>query len=104
MGRNSRLLVSALLTIAGAILPNAAEAGAVSTATTLALSSPSVASPAAVTLTATVTATAGGAPVADGTVTFCNAAATYCEDAAIVGKAQLNGGSARFKFIPAIGV
>ena len=48
MGRNSRLLVSALLTIAGAILPNAAEAGAVSTATTLALSSPSVASPAAV--------------------------------------------------------
>ncbi len=102
MGRNSRLLLSALLTIAGAILPNAAEAGALSTATTLALSSPSVASPAAVTLTATVTA--GGAPVANGTVTFCNAAATYCEDAAIVGKAQLNGGSARFKFIPAIGV
>ena len=102
MGRNSRLLLSALLTIAGAILPHAAEAGAVSTVTTLALSSPSAASPAAVTLTATVTA--GGAPVANGTVTFCNAAATYCEDAAIVGKAQLNGGSARFKFIPAIGV
>jgi Bacterial Ig-like domain (group 3)/FG-GAP-like repeat len=102
MGRNSRLLLSALLTIAGTLLPNAAEAAAVSTVTTLALSSPSAASPAAVTLTATVTA--GGAPVANGTVTFCNAAATYCEDAAIVGKAQLNGGSAQFKFIPAIGV
>jgi len=101
MCRNSRLLLSALVAIATA-LPNAAQAGAVSTVTTLALSSASVASPAAVTLTASVTA--GGAPVANGSVTFCDAAAHYCEDAAILGKAQLIAGTAKFKFIPAIGV
>ncbi len=100
MCRNSRLLLSALVAIA-TTLPNAAQAGAVSTVTTLALSSPSVASPAPVTLTASVTA--GGAPVANGSVTFCDAAAHYCEDAAIVGKAQLIAGTAKFKFIPAIG-
>ena len=101
MGRNSRLLLSALLAIATA-LPNMAQAGAVSTVTTLALSSPSVASPAAVTLTASVVA--GGAPVSAGTVTFCDASAPLCEDSAIVGKAQLNGGTAKLKFIPGIGV
>ena len=100
MCRNSRLLLSALVAIA-TTLPNAAQAGAVSTVTTLALSSPSVASPATVTLTASVAA--GGAPVANGSVTFCDAAARYCEDAAIVGKAQLIGGTAKLKFIPAIG-
>lgn len=101
MARNTRLLLSALLLIT-VMLPSTARASAVSTVTTLAVSSSSFASPAPLTLTATVTA--GGAPVADGTVIFCSASATYCEDAAIVGRAQLNGGSAQLKFIPAIGV
>jgi hypothetical protein len=101
MGRKYRLLLSALLAIA-TILPHAAWAGAVPTVTTLTLSSPSVASPTAVTLTASVVA--GGAPVTTGSVTFCNASATYCEDAAIIGKAQLTGGTAKFKFVPGIGV
>jgi hypothetical protein len=100
MSRNSRLLLPALLAFATTV-PHAAQAGAVSTVTTLVLSSPSVVSPTAVTLSASVTA--GGAPVAAGTVTFCDASAPLCEDAAIVGKAQLNGGTATLKFIPAIG-
>ena len=97
-GRNTMLLLSALM---AATLPNAAQAAAVPTVTTLVLSSPSVASPTAVTLTASVTA--GGAPVAAGSVTFCNASAPHCEDSAIVGKAQLSGGSAKLKFVPGIG-
>jgi hypothetical protein len=101
MGRNFRLLFTALLALAGT-LPHAAQAVAVPTVTTLTLSSQSVASPTAITLTASVVA--GGSPVTEGTVTFCNASAPLCEDAAIVGKAQLNGGSAKYKFIPAIGV
>jgi hypothetical protein len=51
--------------------------------------------PTAVTITASVVA--GGAPLTTGSVTFC------CT-AAIVGRAQLNGGTAKLKFIPAIGV
>jgi hypothetical protein len=51
--------------------------------------------PAAVTITASVVA--GRAPITTGSVTFCCAAA-------IVGRAQLNGGTAKLKFIPAIGV
>ncbi len=96
--RNSTLLLSALMAVS---LPNAAQAAAVPTTTTLVLSSSSVASPTAVTLTASVVA--GGAPVASGSVTFCDASAPRCEDAAIVGNAQLNAGTARFKFTPAIG-
>src|ERR1700733_6082507 len=101
MSRKSRLLLSALLVFATTV-PHAARAAAVSTVTTLVLSSPSVASPTAVTLSASVLA--GGAPVTAGTVTFCDASAPRCEDAAIVGTAQLNGGTASLKFIPAIGV
>jgi hypothetical protein len=101
MSRKSRLLLSALLVFATTV-PHAARAAAVSTVTTLVLSSPSVASPTAVTLSASVLA--GGAPVTAGTVTFCDASAPRCEDAAIVGTAQVNGGTASLKFIPAIGV
>src|ERR1700761_5205304 len=96
--RNSTLLLSALMAVS---LHNAAQAAAVPTATTLVLSSSSVASPTAVTLTASVVA--GGAPVASGSVTFCDASAPRCEDAAVIGNAQLNAGTATFKFTPAIG-
>jgi hypothetical protein len=53
---------------------------------TLSLSSASVNLGTVVTLTAA--ATSGGAPVTAGTVTFCNALATYCDNAAVIGKAQ----------------
>jgi hypothetical protein len=99
-GRNTTLLLSALMAVT---LPNAAQAAAGPTATTLVLSSPSVASPTAVTLTASVVVVAGGAPVADGSVTFCDASAPRCEDSAIVGKAQLTAGTAKLKYIPGIG-
>ena len=97
-GRNTKLLLSALMAVT---LSNAAQAAAVPTVTTLVLSSTQVASPTVVTLTASVTA--GGAPVAAGSVTFCNASAPHCEDSAIVGTAQLNGGSAKLRFVPGIG-
>ncbi len=97
-GRNTTLLLSALMAVT---LPNAAQAAAVPSATTLVLSSPSVASPAAVTLTASVAA--GGAPVASGSVIFCDASAPRCEDSAIVGTAQLTAGTAKLKYIPGIG-
>src|ERR1700693_4197898 len=99
-GRNTTLLLSALMAVT---LPNAAQAAAGPTATTLVLSSPSVASPTAVTLTASVVVVAGGAPVADGSVTFCDASAPRCEDSAIVGRAQLTAGTAKLKYIPGIG-
>jgi hypothetical protein len=83
--------------MAGLALPSITQA-AVSTVTTLSLSSPKVASPAPVTLTASVV------PVTAGTVTFCNASATYCEDAAIIGTAQLVAGTATITIIPAIGM
>ena len=57
------------------------------TVTSLTLSSASVATGITVTLTAHVTAS--GAAVHPGTVTFCNASATHCEDASILGTAQL---------------
>jgi hypothetical protein len=101
MSRNSRLLLSALLVFATTVPPTA-QAAAVSTVTTLVLSSPSVVSPTAVTLAASVAA--GGVPVTAGSVRFCDTSAPLCEDAAIVGTAQLNGGTATLKFIPAIGV
>ena len=45
-----------------------------------------------------------GVPVTVGTVTFCNAEATYCEDAAIIGTAQLtSAGTAVIKLVPGIG-
>ena len=71
--------------------------------TTLTLSpQTTVAAPAAVTLTAAVTA--GGAPIITGAITFCDATAPLCEDAAVVGTAQLTAaGTASLTIIPAIG-
>jgi len=97
-----RRALAALLTVAF-VLP-ATGLAAVSTVTTLTLSPQStVASLAAVTLTASVTG--GGSPLTTGAITFCDASAALCEDAAIVGRAQLTpAGTATLKFIPAIGV
>ncbi len=57
------------------------------TITSLTLSSASITKGTTVTLTAHVTAS--GAAVHPGTVIFCNATAPHCEDAAILGTAQL---------------
>jgi hypothetical protein len=102
MGRNSRLILSALLAFA-ATLPIAAHAAAPPTVTTLTLSSPSVSWHTHVRLTAQVTA--GGAPVTEGTVTFCDLSGPYtrCEDSAIVGKAQITRAGAQIEITPAIG-
>ena len=94
----SRLL---LLTAACSVV-TAAQAAPLPTTTTLTISSSSVAWHAVVTLTASVTA--NGAPAAAGTVNFCNASAPLCEDTAILGTAQLVGGNATLRIIPAIGV
>src|SRR6202789_3377847 len=102
MGRNSRLISSALLAFA-TTLPIAAHAASPPTVTTLTLSSPSVSWHAHVRLTAQVTA--GGAPVTEGTVTFCDLSGPYnlCEDPAIVGKAQITNAGAQINITPAIG-
>ncbi|MGB8535616.1 MAG: FG-GAP-like repeat-containing protein [Acidobacteriaceae bacterium] len=97
-GRNTKLLLSALMAVT---LTNAAQAAAVPSTTTLVLSSTSVTSLTAVTLTASVVA--GGAPVAIGSVTFCDASAPHCEDSAVVGTAQLVAGTAKLKYVPGIG-
>ena len=56
----------------------------------------------AVTLTATVIA--GSVPVTQGTVKFCNAHYTYCEDAHLLGTAQLtSAGTAVLKYRPGVG-
>src|ERR1700691_95287 len=97
---STRCLTSRLVPTAACILAMAAHAAPLPTTTTLTLSSSTVASPAEVTLTASVT----GSPAPSvGTVTFCNAAAASCEDTAILGKAQLVGGNATLRIIPAIG-
>ena len=83
-GRNTKLLLSALMAVT---MTNAAQAAPVPSTTTLVLSSTSVTSLSAVTLTASVVA--GGAPVATGSVTFCDASAPRCADSAVVGTAQL---------------
>lgn len=78
------------------------QAAAALTTTTLALSSGSVATGTVFTFTATVS---NGAPVTAGTVTFCNASATYCADSAVIGRAQLAAaGTAIIRLVPGIGV
>jgi hypothetical protein len=98
-----KLLLFALLATALG-WPTAAQAAAPTT-TTLALSATTVASPAPVTLTVAVAA--NGAPLTTtGSVTFCEPALTksgLCQDAAILGKAQLVAGTAKLKITPAIG-
>lgn len=72
------------------------------TNTLLQLSANTVPGGTAVTLTASVTA--NGAAVSPGQVTFCDAAAPYCEDEAVLGTAQLtSNGSASIKLILGIG-
>jgi hypothetical protein len=77
-------------------------AEAAATTTTLALSSSSVTAGTAVVFTATVS---NGSPVTLGTVTFCNAAATYClNPPELLGTAQLtSAGTAVFRLVPGIG-
>ncbi|MGD0735016.1 MAG: Ig-like domain repeat protein [Terracidiphilus sp.] len=63
----------------------------------------SVSSGTVVVLTASVAKTAGG-EVTLGTVNFCDATATYCEDAHLIGSAQVTSrGTAVYKFVPAAG-
>jgi len=96
-------LISRLLLTAACAVATAAQAAPLPTTTTLTLSSSSVAWHTPVTLSAQVAA--GGAPVTTGFVTFCDASGLYahCEDSAIVGSAQLVGGTATFTFFPAPG-
>src|ERR1700735_3513623 len=85
-----RRVISRLLLTAACSLATAAQAAPLPTATTLTLSSSTVASLTKITLKASVTA--GGAPVTTGSITFCDLSAyTHCEDAAVLGRAQLNG-------------
>ena len=101
-----RLACRVLLTVACTVAATA-QAASVATTTSLKLSAPSLAWHTPVTLTASVTATATGTPVTGGSVTFCDLSGPYarCEDAAIVGAAQLNANTATatFTYIPAIG-
>jgi hypothetical protein len=102
MSRNYRLLPT-LLAIAIAP-PITAHAAALPTTTTLTLSSQAVPWHTPVQLTAQVTLTAGGAPVTEGTVTFCDLSGPYtrCEDSAIVGSTQVTAAGAQINIIPAI--
>ncbi|MGA3326960.1 MAG: VCBS repeat-containing protein, partial [Terriglobia bacterium] len=71
------------------------------TTTTLALSASSVTAGTVVTFTASVT---NPSPVTIGLVTFCDATATYCENSAIIGTAQLtSAGTAIIKLVPGVG-
>ncbi|MGD0737559.1 MAG: Ig-like domain repeat protein, partial [Terracidiphilus sp.] len=64
----------------------------------------SVSSGTVVALTASVTTTTGGSKVKLGTVIFCDATATYCEDEHLIGSAQVTSkGTAVFKFKPSPG-
>ncbi len=84
---HARTALPALLTVAFSL---ATAQTAPPTTTTLTLSSSGVAPLTTLTLTAAVTV--GGARVPTGSITFCDLSAyTRCEDAAIVGRAQLNG-------------
>jgi hypothetical protein len=94
-----------LLTVACTVAP-AAQAAPLTT-TSLKLSAPSITWHTPVTLTASVTVTATGAPITAGSITFCDVSGPYtrCEDASVVGSAQLNAktATATFTYIPAIG-
>jgi len=98
--RGLRILLSAMLAMVAMLaMPLAHAANA--TTTTLTLSSQSVAHGTVVTLTAAVS---NGAAVTTGLVTFCNASATYCDNGAVLGTAQLtSAGTAAIKLVPAIG-
>ena len=76
-----------LLVICFATIPVCAWSG-LSTTTALSVSSNAVTVGTAVLFTATVT-DQNAAPLSSGQVVFCNAAAIYCEDIAVLGTAQL---------------
>jgi Bacterial Ig-like domain (group 3)/FG-GAP-like repeat len=101
-----RVACRLLLTVACTVV-TAAHAAPLATTTSLKLSAPSLAWHQPLTLTASVTAKASGAPVTAGSITFCDVSGPYtrCEDAAIVGRAQLNPktATATFTYVPAIG-
>jgi Bacterial Ig-like domain (group 3)/FG-GAP-like repeat/FG-GAP repeat len=101
-----RLACGLLLTVA-CTLPTTAQAAQIATTTSLKLSAPSLTWHSPVTLIASVTVTASGVPVTAGSITFCDVSLPYtrCEDAAVVGSAQLDAktATATFTYIPAIG-
>src|SRR5882757_4075092 len=68
-------------------MASAAFAAAAPTQITLAISATSVPYKTPITLTATVTS--GGSPITAGTVLFCEATATFCENNSALGLAQL---------------
>jgi hypothetical protein len=93
-------LLVVVLGVLGLLGVHLAQA-ALTTTTTLTLSSSSVTSGTVVTFAASVS---NGSPVTHGQVTFCDASATYCEDSAIIGTAQLTySGRAVIKLVPEIG-
>jgi Bacterial Ig-like domain (group 3)/MBG domain (YGX type)/FG-GAP-like repeat len=81
-----------LLALAAFSFAMQAAAASVATTTTLAITSsagPATAVQLGTILTLTATVTAGGAPTTSGLVTFCDATAARCADAAVLGRAQL---------------
>ncbi len=104
--RQIALRIAATVAAAFAFLPVAHAFVATATTTTLAVTvggsaANSVASGTTVTLTATVSA---GGSVVPGLVNFCDATATYCLDAHLLGSAQVtSSGTATFRFRPGIG-
>jgi PAS domain S-box-containing protein len=96
-----RMVAIAVLMMAIALLSAPVAQAATTTTTTLALSSSSITNGTAATLTATVT---NPSAVTTGLVIFCNASATYCDNSAIIGTAQLtSAGTAIIKRVPGIG-
>ena len=73
----------------------------VATTTQLSVSAASVSWPNPVTFTATVAA--GGSPVSPGMVRFCPSTAAVCQGPAVLGIAQLVGGTAKLKLVLGIG-
>jgi FG-GAP-like repeat/Bacterial Ig-like domain (group 3) len=75
-------LIPVLLIVSTLLLSTSALAAS-STSTTLAVSPASATAGSVITLTATVTSE--GTPLTAGQVVFCNAAAAYCDDSAVLG-------------------
>jgi hypothetical protein len=105
------VITAATVVMAAMFAFSTAWATAASTTTVLTVTSAgsgatSVAAGTVVTLTAMVTTgNAHGTAVTPGLVEFCDAAAAYCEDMALLGTAQLTAaGIATYKFIPDVGI
>jgi len=106
-GRRVSAVLSALFTLITALTAAPSWAAPAPTTTTLTIASSgsavtSVVSGTVVTLTATVVS--GSKPAHLGQVKFCDAAAKYCEDSALLATAQLTtAGTAAYKFRPGPG-